>query len=84
LVSAYTPKPHLQSHLILLVLSDDRSLDQPFVSESLPAGFARQAVKPSQGVVRNVSFIEPERIFVDVAVKMLGAHVMEGAVKRHA
>ena len=53
-----------------------RSLDQTFVGEPLARHAINEAVEPRQGMVLDVSFIEPEGKLVNVAGKVLWAGVM--------
>jgi hypothetical protein len=77
LASAYKPKPRLRSRPAPSARSlASLSLNQRLVCEPLSCRAIYEAVEPRQGVVLDVPFVEPERKFVNVAVKMLGAGVM--------
>lgn len=65
---------HLQLRLILLAASV--SLDQPLVSKALALRSGHEAIEPRQGMVLDVAFVQAERKFIDVAIKMLCAGMM--------
>jgi hypothetical protein len=64
--------PHPQSHLILLAVSA-LSLDQRLVGQALALRSSHEAIKPRHGVVFNVAFVQAERKFIDITVKMFRA-----------
>ena len=77
LASAYTPRRHLRLRPEPSAHSRaSLSLNQRLVRESLSGRPIYEAIEPCQGVILDVSFVQPERKFVNVAVKMLRASVM--------
>src|SRR6266851_3965384 len=72
---AYRRAPHRQSRLALLAVSV-LSLDQRLVCQPLAGNTIDEAIKPRQGMVFDVAFVQPEGKFIDVTVKMLLAGVV--------
>jgi hypothetical protein len=70
--------PHRQSHLILLAVSA-LSLDQPLVGQALSSDAINEALKPRQGMVLHIAFVEPEGELIDIAAKVLRAGVVVDA-----
>jgi hypothetical protein len=68
--------PHRQSHLVLLVSSADRSLDQSFIRQLLAGHAVDKAIEPCKRVVLYVSFVKAEGEFVNISTEMLLARVM--------
>jgi len=71
--------PHRQSHLVPLAVVV-YSLDQRLVCQPLSSNAVNEAIKPRQGMVLDVAFVQAERKFIDVATKMLFARVVVYAV----
>ena len=72
LASACTPRLRRRLRPTLSVPSV-RSLNEPFVSEALASRPTNEAIEPRQGVVLHVTFVQPERKLVNIAIKMLRA-----------
>jgi hypothetical protein len=62
--------------LTLLVLVWDHSLREPFIGQSLAGNAINEAVKPCQGMILDVTFIESEGKLINVASKMLFTGMM--------
>ena len=78
LASAYMPRRHprlrrvpLARYLELVFVLNERLVCKPLSGHSV-----HEAVDPRQGMVLNVSLVQPERKFINVAVQMLRAGVM--------
>jgi hypothetical protein len=77
-----TPRRHLQLRRAPLARSPGASsLNERLVRESFPRSPIYETIEPRQGVVLDVALVQPERKFINVAVKMLRAGVMIDANK---
>jgi hypothetical protein len=56
-----------------------RSLREPLVCQALASRAVNETIKPGQGVVLDVPFVQPERKFVNITAKMLAARMMVDA-----
>src|SRR5579872_5624069 len=72
------PKPCLRSGRVSRVVS--YSSDQPLVSEPLPGNAINETVEAVERVASHVAIVEPESKFINVAVKVLFAHMMIDAI----
>jgi hypothetical protein len=52
------------------------SLDQRLICQTLPSDACNEAIEPSQCVVLDISFVQSEGKFIDVAAKMLWASMV--------
>jgi hypothetical protein len=71
--------PHRQSNRVLLAVAV-LSLDQRLISQPLASHAVNEAIKPRQGMVLHVAFVQTERKFINVAAKMFFARMMIDAV----
>jgi hypothetical protein len=71
--------PHRQWRQVLLVFFD-YSLDQCLVGQPLASHAVNETVKPRQGMILYVAFVQPEGKFVNIAAKMLFARVVVDAI----
>jgi hypothetical protein len=76
--SACKPRRHRRSYQAPLVLSPASvsSLGQCLVCQLLAGNAIYKAIEPSQCVVFDITLVQPESEFINVAIKMLGACVM--------
>jgi hypothetical protein len=72
------PRPHQRWRLALLV-AWCRSLCEPLICEPLARSGINETIKTHECMVLDVSFIKPERKFVNISAKMLAASVMVDA-----
>ena len=85
LASAYRPRRDRQWRQAPLARSPGSlSLNQRLVCEPFASHAIYEAIEPRQGVVLDVALIQPERKFVNVAVKMFRAGVMIDADQARA
>jgi len=75
-VSVGRREPRPQCHLVFWVSVFSRSLDQFFIGEPLSGNTVDEAVKPREGMVLYVAFIEPKRELINVTIKVLWAGVV--------
>src|SRR5580704_3799681 len=82
LALAYRPAPYqrLRPAPLTPSVTGALSLDQCLICQALPRNACHEAIKPSQCMVLNITFVQSEGKFVNVAAKMLGASMMIDAI----